>query len=88
MLCSRTKMKVHKHKDKDYFNCYKILGGEKTKGARPSTGISFLIYIDNVDNNQKGDTGKGAILTIGDSGSFLNPAIDGVYILPGYCKHN
>ena len=84
VLCSRTKMKVHKHKDKDYFNCYKILGGEKTKGARPSTGISFLIYIDNVDNYQNDDKGKGAILTIGESGSFLNVAIDGVYIVPGY----
>ena len=84
--CSYTKLKVRNYRHKDYFNCYKIYG-ENNRGSRPSTGMSFLMFIDNVQDRDVKDNditirGRGAVLTIGDRGTFLNPNTGGVYILP------
>ena len=70
---------------KEYFNCYKF-SGTNDRGSRASVGMSFLMYIydirDRYSVNLNGNGGKGAMLTIVEKGSFLNPYTKGVEILP------
>ena len=87
--CAQGSIRVERSMHKDYFNCYRIFGRE-TKSSRPATGMSFLLYIDDLHASIKKsglsseNKGKGAILTIGERGTFLNPNTDGIEILPGY----
>ena len=87
--CAQGNIRVERSMHKDYFNCYRIFGKE-TKSLRPATGMSFLLHIDDLHSSvnkrvlSSKNKGKGAILTIGERGTFLNPNTDGVEILPGY----
>ena len=83
--CVLGNFRIERSMHKDYFNCYRIFGREN-KSSRPVTGMSFLLYIDDVNKHDVSsqNKGKGAILTIGERGTFLNPNTEGVEILPGY----
>ena len=83
--CSAATVNVKTTVNKEYFNCFKIYG-ENKRGPRPSVGMSFLVYIydarDDVRINLNGITGKGAMLTLMETDSFLNPQTKGIEILP------
>ena len=83
--CSVATVNVKTTVNKEYFNCFKIYG-ENKRGSRPSVGMSFLLYIydvrDDVRINLNGLGGKGAMLTLVEKDSFLNPYTKGIEILP------
>ena len=83
--CSAATVNVKTIVNKEYFNCFKIYG-ENKRGSRPSVGMSFLLYIydvrDDVRINLNGIGGKGAMLTLMEKDSFLNPYTKGIEILP------
>ena len=87
--CADGNIRVERFRHKDYFNCFKIFG-RGNKSSRPTTGMSFLLYIDDIKENLNSNgfttktNGKGAVLTKVESGTFLNPNTRGVEILPGY----
>ena len=79
--------KVERVIHKEYFNCYKIYW-RNNKGSRPFTGLSFLLYIDDPRDKAAGKDlvlqkiGKGALLTLGERNTFLDPDSHGVEIIP------
>ncbi len=89
--CSFVRMGIALYQHQHFFNCFKIYGENRGKAStRPTTGMSFLLYIDDIKESENArdsnlhSAGRGAVLAIGDSGTFVNPDTDGIEILPGY----
>ncbi len=84
--CSQAAVRIENVINKEYFNCFKIHGGEGS-GSRPSVGMSFLLHVSDVRQLNAGVTtgnvGKGALLTIGETGSMLNVETQSTELLPG-----
>ena len=82
--CSFTNMNVKQYQHKKFFNCFKIHGKASDGNTVSTAGMSFLLYVDSVDDSSSFTRGRGALLTIGESGTLINPETHGLEILPNF----
>ncbi len=88
--CVEAGVKVKRIVHKEYFNCYKFYGEVETTAPLPYTGISFLLYIDDPRHSAQGKglslqkVGKGALMTLGEETTFLDPDSRGIEIIPNF----
>ena len=84
MSCSKAGVKITKVLNNDFFNCFKV-HGEGKHNRIPSVGMSFLLYAPDAEVNSSvalgRNTGKGAIVALGQKGSLFHPSHFGAELL-------